>query len=235
MSTSYIDIQSEDGGTFKAYLSTPPLGRGPGLVVVQEIFGVNSHIRAVADDYARQGYVVLAPDIFWRAEPGVELGYDEESVQRGVALRARIPMEQTVSDLEATVAVLRQRSDVDGKIGAVGYCYGGRLVYALAATGAIDAGVSYYGAGTAALLDRAPNITVPLQFHFGGLDHSIPHIEVEQIRDAFTRRSDVEIFVYDDADHGFNCDQRGSYHRPSAELARSRALEFFRDTIGPKS
>ena len=232
--SQYIDIQSADGGAFKAYLSTPPLGEGPGLIVVQEIFGVNEHIRAVADDYARQGYVVLAPDLFWRAEPGVELGYDAEGMQRGVALRARIPMELTVSDLEATAAVLRQRSDVAGRIGAVGYCYGGRLVFALAATGAIDAGVCYYGAGIGALLDRASAIKVPLQFHFGGLDQSIPHIEVEQIRDAFTRRSDVEIFVYDDADHGFNCDQRGSYHRPSAELARSRALEFLRDTIGPK-
>ena len=235
MTTEYIDIAAADGGTFKAYLSTPPLGRGPGLIVIQEIFGVNNHIRAVADDYARQGYVVLAPDIFWRAEPGVELGYDDEGMQRGIALRAQIPVEQTVGDLEATVAALRQRGAVDGKVGAVGYCYGGRLVFALAATGAIDAGVAYYGAGTAALLNLAPRVKNPLQFHFGGLDHSIPHIEVEQIRDAFARRDDVEIFVYDDADHGFNCDQRGSYHKPSAELARSRALEFFRDTIGPKA
>lgn len=233
MFADYIEIDAPDGGAFKAYVSRPPLGKGPGLLVVQEIFGVNSHIRAIADDYARQGYVAMAPDLYWRAEPGVELGYDTESIQKGVALRARIPMETTVRDLETAATALRALPEVEGGIGAVGYCYGGRLVFALAATGAIDAGVSYYGAGIVPLLKQAVRIKNPMQFHFGGLDQSIPHIEVEQIRDAFSGRSDVEIFVYDDADHGFNCDQRESYHRPSAELARSRSLQFLRDTIGP--
>ena len=221
-----------DGGRFSGYLGLPPAGHGPGLVVIQEIFGVNSHIRAVVDDYARQGYVTLAPDLFWRVSPGIELGYSADDIVRGRDLRQQISQEEMLADLQAAATALRARTDCSGKLGAVGYCMGGKLSFALAATPALDAAVSYYGAGTVSLLGLARRITSPLQSHYGALDRSIPPLEVEQTRDAFTGRADVEIYLYDDADHGFNCDQRESYNPDAATLARSRALEFFARQLG---
>jgi carboxymethylenebutenolidase len=229
----FIDIPAHDSGKFQAYLSTPPQGRGPGLLVIQEIFGVNDHIRKVADGYAAQGYAVLAPDLFWRAEARVELGYAPSDQQRGKALRQQIPPATMVRDLQTSAAALRKYLDEAGKIGAVGYCMGGRMAFELASTGCIDAAIDYYGAGTAALLHLADAIKIPLQFHFGARDALIPAAEVEQIRAAFAARDDVEIFVYAEAEHGFNCDQRASYHQPSAELAGGRALQFLRTHIGP--
>jgi carboxymethylenebutenolidase len=226
-----IDIAAADGGRFSGYLSLPPAGRGAGLVLIQEIFGVNSHIRAVADDYAQQGYAVLAPDLFWRVQPGIELGYGPDDVKRGLDLRQRISQQQMLSDLEAAATALRGRTECSGKLGAVGYCMGGKLEFALAATPAIDVAISYYGAGTAGLLTLAPRIGIPIQFHYGALDQSIPPHEVDQVRAAFAGRGDVEVQVYAEAGHGFNCDQRDSYHAASAALARSRTLTFLSDHL----
>jgi carboxymethylenebutenolidase len=233
MTSSYVPITADDS-EYQGYLSLPPDGRGPGLLVIQEIFGVNSHIRAVADDFARQGYVALAPDLFWRAEAGVQLGYDADDIKRGMELRGRIAPEQMLDDLRAAATALRARPEVTGKIGAIGYCMGGKLTFALAATPAIDAAVSYYGAGTAALLDQAAQVKIPVLFHYGALDHSIPPHEVQAVRDAFAGRDDIEVNLYDTAGHGFNCDQRESYDADSAALARERTLQFLRATIGPR-
>lgn len=215
-----------DNGRFSGYLSLPPTGHGPGVLVIQEIFGVNSHIRSIADDYASQGYVALAPDLFWRVSPGVELGYTADDIARGRELRQQIPQDHMLADLQAAATALRALPEFSGKLGAVGYCMGGKLAFALAATPVLDAAVSYYGAGTVSLLHLAERIVIPLQCHYGALDRSIPPLEVEQTRDAFAGRADVEIYLYDDADHGFNCDQRQSYNPEAAVLARSRALAF---------
>lgn len=228
MTSRRITITADDGGEFGAYLSLPPSGRGPGLVVIQEIFGVNGHIRAVADDFAQQGFVALAPDLFWRAEPGVDLGYAPQDIERGRTLRAAIDRERMIADLRSSADALRGREEVTRKVGAVGYCMGGQLSFALAATGAVDAAVSYYGAGTVGLLERAPQVKIPVQFHYGGRDHSIPPHEVQAVRDAFSGRDDIEVYLYDEADHGFNCDQRGSFDADAAALARERTLEFLR-------
>jgi carboxymethylenebutenolidase len=227
MTGSFIEIATENGESFDGYLSLPASGHGPGMVVIQEIFGVNSHIQSVADDYAAQGYVALAPDMFWRSEPRVELGYTQDDMPKAYSLMQQLTPENTVKDLLATVAALKALPETTDKIGVVGYCLGGRLAFALAATGAVDAAVSYYGGGLPGMLDLVPKIEIPIQFHFGALDTHIPLTDVAKVRDAFAGRPDVDVFVYDEADHGFNCDTRASYNAPSAALAKSRALELF--------
>ena len=232
ITTGHIDIRAADGGVFQAYLARPAHAtQAPGLLLIQEIFGVNAHIRAVADDFAEQGYVVLAPDVFWRAQPNVELGYDQDSIKQAMALRARIPVEQMVDDLRDTVAALKSLPQCNGRIAAVGYCMGGQLVYRLAATGAIDAGISYYGARLLDILDLARQIRVPILFHYGELDKGIPLTEVEAVRAAFVAHPNATIHVYANADHGFNCDQRGSYNAEVAKIARERSLQFLRDAL----
>lgn len=232
ITTGHIDIKAADGGVFQAYLTQPSAAtNAPGLLLIQEIFGVNAHIRAVADDFARQGFVVLAPDVFWRAQRNVELGYDQDSIKQAMALRAQIAPEQMVADLCDTVAALESLPSCNGRVAAVGYCMGGQLVYRLAATGAIDAGISYYGARLLDILDLAPQIRVPILFHYGELDKGIPMTEVEAVRAAFAGQSNATIHVYANADHGFNCDQRGSYNAEVAKIARERSLQFLRASL----
>ena len=231
--TGSIDIQAADGGIFRGYYSRPAdASPVPGLLLVQEVFGVNSHIRSVCDDYAAQGFAVLSPDVFWRAERDVELGYDQQGIERGVALRDKTRPEQAVADLQSTVTSLRSLPACNGKVAAIGYCMGGNLVYRLAATGSIDAGISYYGARLMSILDLVGSIAVPMQFHYGDLDQGIPLSEVDAVRAAFAgRRPGAEIHVYANADHGFNCDQRRSHNPEAATLARQRSLQFLRDTL----
>lgn len=230
ITTGKFAIKTSDGKEFSGYLAKPAdAANAPGLLLVQEIFGVNSHIRAVADDFAKQGFVVLAPDVFWRAEPNVELGYDMDSMTRGMGLWGQVTSEQIVADLQDSVKALKSRSN--GKVAAVGYCMGGQMVFRLAATGDIKAGICYYGGGIGGVLDQAKRISVPLLFHYGALDQHIPQIEVASVREAMTGHQDVAIHVYENADHGFNCDQRASYNADAAKLARERSLNFLRKVL----
>ena len=232
ITTGHIDIRAADGGVFQAYLARPANAtQAPGLLLIQEIFGVNAHVRAVADDFAEQGYVVLAPDVFWRAQANVELGYDQDSIKQAMGLRAQIAPEQMVADLRDAVAALKALPACNGRVAAVGYCMGGQLVYRLAATGAIDAGISYYGARLLDILDLAKQIRVPILFHYGELDKGIPLSEVDAVRAAFANQSNATIHVYAGADHGFNCDQRGSYNAEVAKIARERSLKFLRASL----
>lgn len=224
----WIRVETNDG-SFDAYLSLPPAGKqanGPGIVLIQEIFGVNEHIRSVADQYASDGYVVLAPDIFWRNAPRVELGYAGADMEQAFALRKATDVDAAVSDIAATVRALRAELGGSGKVAAVGYCFGGLLSYLSAARGLVDAAVPYYGGGIHANLQEAPRLSVPAQFHFGALDAHITLDQVADIRAAVEGKPDTEVFVYEKADHGFNCWARGSYHQPSAALAHGRALAF---------
>lgn len=232
ITTGYVDVKAADGGVFQAYFSKPSaanVSATPGLLLIQEIFGVNSHIRAVADDYAKQGFSVLAPDVFWRAEPKVELSYDMDSVMRGMGMWKQVTSEQIVADLQASVSALH--SMCNGNVAAVGYCMGGQMAYRLAATGAIKAGICYYGGGIGGVLDQANRISVPMLFHYGTLDKSIPQTEVDAVRAAFADHKNVTVHVYDNVDHGFNCDQRGSYNPEAATLARERSLAFLRSVL----
>ena len=224
VTTRWIDIAPG----FAGYLALPPAGRGPGLVLFQEIFGVNEHIRAVAEQYALDGFVVLAPDVFWRQAARVELGYEGDDRQRAMTLMQGYAGNpgQVQDDLSATVAALRARPETAGaRIGAFGYCMGGRLAYLAAATTAIDAAVAFYGGGIQGQLDRAAAVRCPMQFHYAGHDDHIPPAAVDSVRQAFAGRA-AEFHVYAGAMHGFNCWARASYHAPSAALAHGRATAF---------
>jgi carboxymethylenebutenolidase len=222
VNTQWIDIAPG----FAAYLALPPAGSGPGLVLWQEIFGVNPHIRAVAEQYALDGFVVLAPDTFWRQAPRVELGYDGADRAHAFKLMTGYAGPDALADIGASVAALRSRPEVAGaKVGSFGYCMGGRLAYLAAATAGVDAAVAFYGGGIQGQLDQAAAITCPVQFHYADMDDHIPPDAVESVRAAMAGKN-AEVHVYPGAQHGFNCWARGSYHAPSAALAHGRSLSF---------
>jgi len=234
MSGRTITIKASDGGSFSGYLATPRSGSGPGLLVLQEIFGVNAHIRSVADRWADEGYVALAPDMFWRIEPGVDLEYNEEGVKKGRAIRQRFDLEAGIRDIKAAVDALRAMPECGGKAGAVGYCFGGLLAYLAAAHAGVDAAISYYGGGIDVRGADAKSIRCPIMFHWGEKDAAIPASAREAVRTAMAAHDDAESFVYRDAQHGFNCDRRASYHPFAAQLARSRSIGLLRRTMGPR-
>ncbi|WEF32668.1 dienelactone hydrolase family protein [Pseudoduganella chitinolytica] len=223
--TQWIDVQGEDG-TFQAYLALPRGGTGPGIVLIQEIFGVNAHIRSVAEQYAADGYVVLAPDLFWRQGAHIELGYDDADWQKAVQLKQKTDTDKAVADVAATVQVLRERVGAGQKVASLGYCFGGLLSYLAAANGTVDAAVAYYGGGIQNQLDRADAVTIPLLLHFGGKDTHIPADAVKRIAEKFGDRDNVELHVYPDAEHGFNCSHRSTYHQRSAVEAHGHTLLF---------
>ena len=232
MQQSMLSIPSHDGKRFDAYLSLPPTGTGPGLVIIQEIWGVNAHIRAVADQYAMDGYVVLAPDLFWRQKPGVDLAYTEADTPLAYQYMNHMDGAHAVKDLEATAQALRARADVKGGVASVGYCMGGRLSYALAATGALDAAVCYYGGRIQDNLGLAPSITVPIQFHYAELDDHIPPSAVQAVQGAFAGRSNAQFHVYPGVGHGFNCWGRPMYNQRAAALAHGRSLQWLAQSLG---
>ena len=216
-------LTAKDGLTIGAYVAEPSGAARGGLVVLQEIFGVNSHIRDIADRYAAQGYLAIAPALFDRVRPGIELGYDETGMSEGVSLQKQTVPDATLQDVQAAIDFVGRA----GKVGVVGYCWGGTLAFAAACRlSGLAAAVGYYGGGIASQLDGKPK--VPLILHFGEKDTHIPLDAVESIRAALP---EVPVYTYP-AGHGFNCDQRGSYDKPSADLALSRTLPFFREHVG---
>jgi carboxymethylenebutenolidase len=223
--SKWIDIATEDG-TFQAYLALPHTGKGPGIVLIQEIFGVNQHIREVADQYAADGYVVLAPDIFWRAEPRVELGYVGADRDKGIAIAQQTDFSKILKDIGATAQALRTLPEFDGKIASIGYCLGGRLAYNSAASSLVDAAVAYYGGGIQNQLERAAEIKVPILFHYAEDDSSIPMSAVDEVRKRFTGRDNAEFHLYVGAHHGFNCPYRATYQQHASALAHGRTLVF---------
>ena len=230
ITTSWTSL-SGSAGEFDAYLALPPVGRGPGLLLLQELFGVNEHIRTLAEQYALDGFVVLAPDVFWQQQRRLDIGYTPDDVQRGRALAMAADRGALQRDLADAVKLLRARPEVQGRgVGAVGYCMGGRLAYVAAATAGVDAAVAYYGGGIQDMLELAPRISCAMQFHYGALDANIPLTAVDKVRAAMAGKA-AEIFVYEPADHGFNCWARGSYHAPSAALAHARTLQFFAERL----
>jgi carboxymethylenebutenolidase len=217
---------------FNGYLATNDEPNGSGILLIQEIFGVNSHIREVADLWAHAGYTVLAPDVFWRQQPGVELGYGPDDMQKGMGLATKLDQQQVVADFQEAIAKLRSLPGCKGKIAAIGYCMGGTFAYVLAANGSVDAAVCYYGGWIAQMLDMAKNIHCPVMMHFGAKDAHIPLSDVDKISDALDGKKHVEVLVYD-ADHGFNCDQRASYDRKSAMLAFGRSMVMLDSVCRP--
>lgn len=222
-----LTLKASDGHQLSAYCATPKGAPKGGLVVIQEIFGVNTHIREVCDGFAADGYAAVAPALFDRVERGVDIGYTPPDIERGRALRAKVPAEGPVLDTAAALAAVRKVKDV-GKIGIVGYCWGGTVAWLAAADiPGFAAAVGYYGGGIAEAV--AKTAKVPVMLHFGALDQSIPLSDVEKIRQ---RHPKIPIFVYDDAGHGFSCDHRGSYNAAAAKLARERTMAFFAEHLG---
>lgn len=218
-----LELTAADGHTFAAY-SAGPADAKRALVVVQEIFGVNRHMRRICDDFAAQGYAVIAPALFDRTERGVELGYAGPDVARGRDLRGTIDAGKTVLDVLAAAAALPRAA----KRGIVGYCWGGTVAWHGATrTSAFAAACGWYGGGIAAARDEEARC--PVQLHFGETDASIPMADVEAIRAA---QPGVEIFVYEGAGHGFGCEERGSYVAADAAKAQERTLAFFAKHLG---
>jgi carboxymethylenebutenolidase len=216
-----IRLEADDGHVFDAYEQHPDSARAS-VVVVQEIFGVNAHIRSVIDRYAAAGYHAIAPAIFDRAERNVELDYDAEGIERGRSLAVGIGMEAVMTDVAAAVA----HAAGTGPVGIVGYCFGGSVAWLAAGQLPVAAAVGYYGSRVPDSLDSKPR--VPTMLHFGELDAGIPFDGVATIQPA---HPDVIVHVYEGAGHGFNCDARASFHRVSADLARERTLAFLAEHL----
>jgi carboxymethylenebutenolidase len=215
--SEFTTIMARDGHEFQAWLAPPP-GRPRGaIVVVQEIFGVNSHIRAVTDGYAKEGYVAIAPCLFDRVRRGIELGYTPAGMQEGRGYVAQLKQEQVLADLAAAIAVVHN----SGRVGAVGYCWGGKIAYVAACNLTLACAVVYYGGSITQELAKRPKC--PVMYHFGERDAHIPPSDIDKIKAAHPQG---EFYLYP-ADHGFNCDQRDSYDAASAALARERSLAFF--------
>ncbi len=211
----FTTIMARDGHEFQSYLAAPQAKARGAVVVIQEIFGVNSHIRAVTDGFASEGYTAIAPAFFDRIRRGIELGYSPPEIQEGRGYMQQLKLDETLKDLGAALAVVKN----SGRTGTVGYCWGGAMSYVAACEVPIACAVVYYG-NAARFLDRKPKC--PVQYHFGKQDASIPLSDVEQIKAAHPQG---EFHLYE-AGHGFNCDQRPSYAAESAALARKRTLEF---------
>lgn len=228
MADEKVTITASDGGRFDAFLGVPPQGTGPGLLVLPEIYNSNDHIRAVAQGFAAEGFVTLAPDVFWRLEPGAYLPYTPEGQAKARALNQQLDVDALLDDLGQCLAALRARPECTGKLGATGFCLGGKLTYLCAARHAIDAAVSYYGVKIDTFLDEADAVACPIVFHFAEQDSHVPPEAVTAIRSRMGDRADVAIHIYDGAEHGFNRKGYPPYHEAAAGLAMGRTLDHFR-------
>jgi carboxymethylenebutenolidase len=212
----YTTLMARDGHEFNAWLAAPKGAARGAIVLCQEIFGVNHHIRGVADGFAADGYLTIAPCLFDRVRRGIELGYTPAETQQGRGYRMQIPKEKTLLDLAASLNVVKHA----GRVAAIGYCWGGTLAYLAACELPVVCAVSYYGGQIKNHLDKSPKR--PVLYHFGEKDPYIPSTDIGQIRVA---DPGGEFHLYP-ADHGFNCDERASYEAASARLARERTLAF---------
>jgi carboxymethylenebutenolidase len=225
-----IELQSADGTLVPAYEARPAGTPKGAVVVIQEIFGVNSHIRAVADGYAAEGYLAVAPAAFHRVKPGVSLGYTDADMGEGFGYKTAVealPVPGVMQDIQAAIHHAAKASG--GKVGVVGYCWGGLLTWRAACTlSGLSAAAPYYGGGVTTDAEIARQPQVPVLAHFAEQDNWIPMDTVEAFKKA---HPEVAVRTYA-AHHGFNCDQRGSWHAPSAQLARERTLAFFGQHLG---
>ncbi len=219
----WIELKPEGADTIRAWRADPEGAPRGGVVVVQEIFGVNAHIRAVTDRLAVDGYLAVAPGIFEHVEKGFDVGYDPDSRTRGMAVAGKMDREQAQRDVAAAIAVAKE----GGNVGIVGFCMGGTVAWVAASRHkGLSAAVCYYGGGVLALKDAKPPI--PVMLHFGEKDEHIPAAGVRELAALYP---DIPVHLYL-AGHGFNCDHRESYDAPSAALAWTRTLEFFRKHLG---
>lgn len=219
-----ITIGAHDGGSFSAYVARPR-GNGPfaAVVVIQEIFGVNGVMRGICDNLAKEGYIAICPDLFWRQEPGIDItDRTEEEWKRAFELFNGFDVDLGVEDLKSTLAAARKMDGSNGKAGTIGYCLGGKLAFLMAARSDADANVSYYGVGLDALLDEAGGITKPLLMHIAEKDKFVPPEAQKKILDALLNKPGITLHVYQGVDHAFARIGGEHYDGAMAETANDR-------------
>lgn len=225
--TKTMNITAHDGGSFTGYLASPASGSGPGVIVIQEIFGINANVRAIADRLAENGYFALAPDLFWRQEPGIEL---DASVQadwdKAFALYQGFDVDKGIQDLTSSLDHLRRHKGVTGKVGCQGYCLGGLLAYLMATRTTVDAAVGYYGVGIDGKLDEAKNIRKPLLLHIASADAFVDAKAQQAIHNALDQHPLVTLYDYPGMDHAFTREGGQHYDKENADLANRRSLDF---------
>ena len=232
MSGATTSLSMRGGETVEAYMARPEGdGPWPGLVILAEIYNANHWVRAVADGYAEQGFLCLAPDLYWRQDPGQYLDYTPEGQQAGRALGQAMDLDAFTDDMADYARALADHPDGTGKVGTVGYCLGGKLVYLAVARDVVDVGVGYYAVQLDKFLDEAAQVTRPLMLHFAELDTRVPQETVSAVKKALDGKPQVEIYDYLGAGHGFNRFGYPPYHPQAAEQALDRSLAFLRKHI----
>jgi carboxymethylenebutenolidase len=227
-----ITIKSLDNTQFGAYCAMPKGDRGPGMLVIQEIFGVNAYMRKLCDDYAAKGYIAVCPDLFWRQQPGIQLT-DKTAAEwdHAMELFKGFDVEAGVRDLLSTLAHIRSIDGCSGKVGAVGYCLGGKMAYLMAARSDVDATVGYYGVDLDKMLDEVREIRMPLMMHIAGLDKYMPPPVREKVLTAFRKNPVIQAYVYENADHAFARIGGQHFDQTAADLANKRTDEFFTQNL----
>ena len=222
---SHMQLTAADGHHLGAYVAESKAPPPAAIVVVQEIFGVNSHIRSIADDYAEQGFFAIAPALFDRVQPNLELDYNATDAAQGMQAATKIGLDAALLDVGASIAHAAGASN-GKKVGVVGFCYGGTLAWLAATRLSVSAAVCYYGGQISKYAAEVPRC--PVMLHFGAKDPHIPSSEIEKIHRA---HPGLPLLLYDAAGHGFNCDQRKDYNAQAASLSRQRTLEFLRNNL----
>lgn len=230
--SSELKIKATDGGTFGGYLAKPKSGKGPGILVLQEIFGVNKVMRDLCDGFAEQGYFAFCPDLFWRQEPGIQLtDKSKEEWARAFELFKGFDLDKGIADLDASLQALRAQAGVTAKVGCVGYCLGGRLAYLMAARTKIDASVGYYGVALQEHLGEAKNIRHALMLHVAEKDKFTPEAERDKIIGALKDHPRITLHVYQGMDHAFARIGGEHYDKINADLANQRTFDFFKANL----
>lgn len=228
-----VEIQAHDGKTFKAHIAMPDKTPAGAVILIQEIFGINQDMREKCEAMADLGFIGIAPDLFWRIEPGIEL-YDSnpEQLQRAFHLFSEFDVALGIKDLQSTLSFIRKHPDCNGHVGAAGYCLGGKLAYLLAASSDIDASVSYYGVGIEAMLGKAQDIKKPILLHIAGNDQYVPKDAQDKIIETMKDHDTAEVFHYPGLDHAFARENGMHYNEQAAILANERTATFLQTYLG---
>ncbi|MEH1951853.1 MAG: dienelactone hydrolase family protein [Nostoc sp.] len=233
MTTQNVTISALSGGSFSAYLAAPSTQPDAGILLIQEILGVNANMRQIADDYAKSGYLVLVPDLYWRLEPGVQLDSDDqEQSAKAFELLQAFDVDNGLEDLKASLSFLRQYPSSTGKVGSVGFCLGGKLAYFMATRTDADANVSYYGVDIEKNLAEATKIQKPLILHMDENDEFVSSTAQASIQQGLKDNPLVTIYRYEGVSHGFSRVGSSAYRKEAAELARDRTLAFLKQHLG---